>query len=461
MKPILSLVTLLLVISTVQAQSFVGYRSGNYAGVNGVFFNPSYAANSRYHWDLNLVQVNASVYNDAAKYKLNSFTKNFNSDEILNKLYGSQNANALVNVDVLGPSLLFSINSKTAFAFTTRYRVFGNLRNVDGTLLQAIEGDDAPAAFNVSNSNMQVAATAWAEAGVTWANEIYKSDHHFLKGGITLKYLGGISNASISTHNLNASITQDVSKDSYFAGNASGDINLLFAGTSPSNISGSDLTKFKGSGAGMDIGLSYEYRPNSEEYKRPDGSYDRSANLYKVKASVALLDLGSIRFTPDGERSGNYTAGITGSNEFDLSALNTDIDNIKTAFDANPALFTPAATSTGKYKVSLPASLMAEVDYHFSKGLYLNVASHLALAKSNDLYKMSTLNSFIATPRLETQFIGIYVPLQVNDMTGFDAGAAIRFGKLVVGSSNIFTALGGSKMVNAYVGIRLLGSMIK
>ena len=461
MKLILSLTALLLFIITVHAQSFVGYRSGNYAGVNGVFFNPAYAANSRYHWDLNLVQVNASVYNDAASYKLNSFTKNFNSDEILNKLYGSHNANALVNVDVLGPSLLFSINSKTAFAFTTRYRVFGNLRNVDGTLLQSIKAEDAPASFDINNNNMQVAATAWAEAGVTWANVLYQSDKHFLKGGISLKYLGGISNASISTHNLNASITQDVTKDSYFAGNASGDINLLFAGTSPSNMSANDLTKFKGSGAGIDVGLTYEYRPNSDKYKLENGSYNRSANLYKVRASVALLDLGSIRFTPDPERSGNYTAGITGSNQFDLSALNTDIDNIKTAFDANPALFTPATTSTDKYKVSLPSSLMAEVDYHFSKGLYLNLASHLALAKSNDTYKMSNLNSVIATPRLETQFIGLYVPLQINNMTGFDAGAAIRFGKLVIGSSNILTALGGSKMVNAYVGIRFLGSMIK
>jgi hypothetical protein len=56
------------------------------------------------------------------------------------------------------------------------------------------------------------------------------------------------------------------------------------------------------------------------------------------------------------------------------------------------------------------------------------------------------------TPRLETTFIGIYVPMQVNNMTGFDAGTGLRIGKLIVGSFNIITALGNSKMVNAYVG---------
>ena len=462
MKPILSIVVLLLIITTAQAQSFIGYSSGNYTGVNGVFFNPAYAANSRYHWDFNLVQVNASVYNNAVSYKLSNLAKSFNSDALINKLYSTTNASGLENVDVLGPSLLFNINSKTAFALTTRYREFGNLGGVNGNLLQSIKGEDAPETFGINNMNMQVAATGWMEAGVTWANVLYNNGKHFLKGGISLKYLGGISNAAISTHHLNASIGLDPAKDNYLAANVSGDINLRFAGASPANMSGNDLIKFNGHGAGIDIGLSYEYRPRGEEYEFADGSYDRSENLYKIRASVALLDMGSIRFNKDPQRSGSYTAGFTGSDQFDLSALNTDIDKIKGALDANSGLFTPAPDATGsKYKVSLPARLMTEIDYHFNKGFYLNLAGHMSLAKSNDIYKMSDLNRIVVTPRVETPFIGFYVPLQVNKMTGFDAGMALRLGKLVIGSSNIFTALGSSKMVNAYIGFRLFGSTQK
>ena len=95
----------------------------------------------------------------------------------------------------VSPSLLFNINSKTAFAITTRYRVFDNLRGVNGTLLQSIKSDDAPGSFDISNINMQQAATGWMEAGITWANVLYNGNKHFLKGGISLKYLGGISNA--------------------------------------------------------------------------------------------------------------------------------------------------------------------------------------------------------------------------------------------------------------------------
>jgi hypothetical protein len=177
---------------------------------------------------------------------------------------------------------------------------------------------------------------------------------------------------------------------------------------------------------------------------------------------VALLDAGSIHFKSDPKRSGSYTAGITGSDQFNLDALNTDIDNIKAAFDANSALFIPTnANNSSRYKVSLPTTLMTEVDYHFNKGFYINLATHLSLANSNDVYKMNTSNSVILTPRIETPFVGLYVPVQVNNMTGFDAGVGLRIGKLVVGSSNLLTALGDSKMVNAYVGMRLLGSRIK
>jgi len=462
MKPVLSILMLLLVITAAQAQSFIGYRSGNYTGVNGVFFNPAYAADSRYKWDFSLAQLNISVYNDATSYKLNSLTKNFNSNEILNKLYSSTNANALVNIDALGPSLLLSLNNKTAIAFTTRARIYSNLRGINGTLLQSIKSDDAPPSFNINNNNMQVAATGWMEAGATLAKVLYSGNNHFLKGGISLKYLGGISNAAISTHNLNATVSQDITKDGYFAGDASGNINLLYAGTSPGSITASGLTKFSGHGIGMDIGLSYEYRPGNNAYKLADGSYDRSKNVYKVRASVALLDMGSIRFSKDQQRSGSYSVGINGSNQFDLGALNTDIDDLKGAFDENPSLFTPIAdANTGKCKVSLPTSLMTEVDYHFTKGFYLNLAGHLSLAKDNDVYGTSSLNSIVVTPRIETPALGLYVPVQMNSMTGLDAGVGVRIGKVVLGSSNLLTALGGSKMVNAYIGVRFLGGMYK
>ena len=53
---------LLIFLQSVSAQDFPGFRTGNYTGVNGVFFNPANIADSRYRWDFNLfLSVAASV----------------------------------------------------------------------------------------------------------------------------------------------------------------------------------------------------------------------------------------------------------------------------------------------------------------------------------------------------------------------------------------------------------------
>lgn len=443
------------------AQSFTGYSTGNYTGVNGVYFNPAYAADSRYHWDFSLFNFNVTTANDVASYSLSKLSSSLESDEMLTKLYGSSNANAQVNVDVFGPALMFNINSKTAFAFTTRSRLFGNVQGVNGSLLQAVKADDAPTSIDVQNNNMRATAAGWMEAGVTWANVIADKNKHFLKGGITLKYLGGISHNGISTTNLTANISEDAMKENFEASNASGNISLLFGGRSISSLEVSDLYKFSGSGFGIDAGLTYEYRPDIETYKH-DGRTDRNANKYKLRASVALLEAGRIKFDKDVARSGDYTVGINSNETFNLSALNTDIDSINSALLANPAFFTPIAGSNEQtYKMGLPTMLMAEVDYHVNKGFYLNVATHLSLAGQGSINKLNSLNSVVVTPRIESPGFGMYLPLQVNNLSGFDAGVGLRLGKLILGSSNLFTALGGSKMVNAYIGLRFIGSTHK
>lgn len=453
-QTILSLSFLCLFIAG-KSQSFIGYNTSNYTGVSGVFFNPANAADSRYHWSFNLLQIDASVANNAASYKLSEAADALNDDQLLNKLYAKRDAYAQANVDLLGPSLLFNVTHKTSFAFTTRYRALITLNDVDGNLVQAIRGDDATAEdFQVTNNNTSMALNGWLEGGITWGNIILDKGNHFLKGGITAKYLGGVANNTIAAHKINSGISYNGS--SYSAFNASGDVSLAFGGASLSNLEVGDLFKFNGTGVGFDLGLSYEYRPTL------DSTYDRSDNKYWVKVSLALLDAGSIKFKKDAARSSDYTVGVNNSEHFNLDALNADLDDIKGALDANPAFFTPkAGSNSGSYKVSLPTRLRADVDVHLHKGFYVNAATQLSLANRDDAFKQSYYNNTVITPRLEGRVLGLYVPMQVNSITGFNAGVAVRLGPLVLGSSNIFTALGGSKMANVYFGFRMAGSAFR
>ena len=52
------------------AQSYLGYTHDNYAGVQGVLFNPSSIVDSRFKTDINLFSMSSSVTNDAYGVKI-------------------------------------------------------------------------------------------------------------------------------------------------------------------------------------------------------------------------------------------------------------------------------------------------------------------------------------------------------------------------------------------------------
>ncbi|MEJ0102432.1 MAG: hypothetical protein WDO19_07735 [Bacteroidota bacterium] len=68
MKKVITLILFVSVFLKPFAQNYPGYRSGNYTGVNGVFFNPANIADSRYRWDVNLLGAHAGISNNNASF---------------------------------------------------------------------------------------------------------------------------------------------------------------------------------------------------------------------------------------------------------------------------------------------------------------------------------------------------------------------------------------------------------
>src|SRR5664279_1135995 len=121
------------------SQTYPGYRTGNYTGVNGVFFNPANIADNRFKWDINLIAVNGFVGTDQGGLKFSDITKSFNAGDLKsNLLKGHTQLNSLDYVDILGPSFMLSVSPKTSIALTTRSRVFANVKDVNGDLANAI-----------------------------------------------------------------------------------------------------------------------------------------------------------------------------------------------------------------------------------------------------------------------------------------------------------------------------------
>jgi hypothetical protein len=451
MKKIFLLLGLFSVVM-VNAQEFPGYRSGNFTGVNGVFFNPANIAGSNYRFDINLFSIHSFVGNNQADFSLRSISSSFNGDTLKKKLFSGSNGpvSAMASVVVNGPSFMFNINEKTAIAITTRGRTMANVIDLDGKLAEQIIDDvdfSTTLPYSVSSSNdMRVAVNAWAEIGLSLGRVFMNQGSHHLKGGATIKYLGGAGNGYLNISNLNARIDDDLLGSAYLS-NTTGRIQAGFGGVDIANIQASDFLKMKNPGLGFDLGMVYEY-------------HTTPGMPYKLRAGLSILDIGSIKYKKDQLRSGDYGLDITGSERFYFSELEgKDIDQYNDVFKSKPQFFTPLGTGAADYSVSLPTTIQAELDYAFSQRFFAGLSAQLPLALVSDqVYNSRNYSSITLTPRFEGRVFGVYLPVNYNSLTDFNAGFSFRAGPLFFGSGSILTALlGSSKQADGHIGIRFGG----
>lgn len=454
----------LLLAGNLAAQDFPGIRTSNYGGVSSVFANPANIADSRHRWDFSLFNISTAIGNNNASFRLKDLGRTLDADSIKNKVF-SENAGSssgMVSTVVQGPSVFFNLNKKSAIALTTRARVMSNVVDIDGKLAKQIIDDtenDTGFPYTIASANkMVVNANAWTEFGLSYAREIVSKGTHYLKGGVSVKYLAGAANTSIHIDNLNATINEDLLASDAYLTNSRGAIGLNYGGVSTSDFEVEDLLEFESKGFGADVGFVYEYRPDASL------AGQRNLNKYKWKVALSLLDLGSIKYNRDLSRSGGYTINISPSQRFYLSALaNADVDDYKDTLNKYPQFFTPnASLSTSSYSVALPGTVQLNVDYHVKKGLYVNVGTQLALTNTSSNANNSQYYSAVTvTPRIENKHFGVYVPLAYNALTQFTAGAAFRLGPLYIGSGSILSAaLGDSKQADVIFGLHF-GSLQK
>ena len=449
----LSPLTLCACLSTtlLTAQDFTGYRTGSQTGVNGVFFNPASIADSRYRWDVNLFSISTFAGNNQASFRLKNLGDSFNGDSLRNQLFG-RNAGAasgMASTDVHGPSVMLRMGDKWAFAFTTRIRAMANVQDVDGKLVNKITEDfsnDPQLPYTIStNKNMRVTANGWTEFGLSAARVLVDAGEHVVTAGATVKYLAGAANAYMNIDGFTGTLNADFVRQDIYLSNSSGRIAAGFGGARISDFDAEQLTKMNSKGVGADLGVVYEFKPGENK--------DR----YKLKLAVSLLDIGSIRYKRDEQRSGAYTIGITGNERLYFNDLNgLELDDYKTFFNSRPDLFTPAAGSgQTTYQVALPATLNTEIDYHVSNGVYVHLGSLLSLTSESKLANSYYNNSVMLTPRYEGKIASFWLPLSYNNLTKWNAGFSVQVGPVFVGSGSVLTALtGDSKQADFHMGVR-------
>ena len=149
-----------------------------------------------------------------------------------------------------------------------------------------------------------------------------------LKAGITFKCLAGHSNNYLQVNNISGTANYDATGT--YLTSAGGTVQIGEGGADLSKVSSSNPFQFNGAGARADIGLVYVFR----EQKSSAKNY---TTAYKLKVSVAILDLGSISYKANPAYTAGYSVNIPATQKFYVSNLkDSSISGIQNPLDQSP-----------------------------------------------------------------------------------------------------------------------------
>ena len=424
MKKQLTFLMLLLTFVS-NAQSFFGIQHDNYAGVNAVMSNPANIVDSRFRTDINLFSGDINFTNSYYSFTLNElFSDDYYSQDNTTNTSGSNSL--YTKVDVLGPSFMFNIAKNQSIAFTTRFRGIGHVTNLDRNLINSINDNDAFGDYSITNQNFSIASNSWGELGGTYARVIFDKGTHFLKAGVTLKYLFGVNTGFVKANNLSVQFNE--TNNTY---TTSGSIEV---GNTNSFDDVEEPFDNQGAGFGGDIGFTYEYRPAN----RINTSKGQNKYLYRI--GFAVTDIGSMTYkdaTVD-----TYSANATISED--------QFEN--GSFDS----FYTITSTKNKVNVSLPTALRTNIDWNMSNKLFLNINSELSLVKNTNPNSNYIANNVSVTPRFESKWLSVYLPFSYVKYSGLQSGFGLRMGPLFVGSGSVVNGLlGKTKAIDVNFGLKI------
>jgi outer membrane protein OmpA-like peptidoglycan-associated protein len=448
----ITLILLLMVSSfCAKAQSYVGFLTDNYSGVHGVISNPANIVDSRFKVDVNLVGASIFTGNDYYGVKvLDAIKDDYDFDLDATKSPSSDN-NLGVNVDVLGPAFMFNLNKKSSIAVFTRVRAIANVNEINGNTIDAID-DDETDDFIVNEGDFGAFAQVWGELGLAYARVFKNSEQHFIKGGVSLKYLQGAGSGYGYGNNVN--IDYDADGTDLGGGETTGSINstgqLTYGRFDDFDNDDYDYELPKANGFAVDLGVVYEWRPNHADYKTTNAAGNtylhKHRNKYKLRLGLSITDIGSIK----------YKDGI--QETFDISNMGVseeDLDNADDIDDILNTFYTQTSSKVG-YTTTLPTALHLNADWSFNKNFYVNLNTDLSLVSKGKTNVSRISNIASLTPRFESKLFSLYVPVSFVENNGFQAGAGLRLGGLYIGSGSVLSAItsDNSKGADFYAGLK-------
>ncbi|MEI8137763.1 MAG: DUF5723 family protein, partial [Bacteroidota bacterium] len=469
MKKILFLFILCFSLN-LKSQDFLGLQSSNYAGAVGAYSNPANIVDNRLKFDFVLVGTNFAFDNNYLGVKREALK---NSGSLKNPVFpgswsqdsiqtapdywknnfttfdNNKTKSILVANRIVLPSFMVQLNKKNAIAFNWGVRTYINVDGISQDLAKLAYNEFVyPSLWitNLNNKNFSFQQMSWAEYGLTYARVLKEDGKNFLKAGFTAKLLQGLDAVYMHIDNLDYNFTTSdtlslFKSDVSYGHSANLDplINTL-SGPNPTLDKAKASYKYESyPGFGFDFGAVYEWRPDFESHKYEmdgkKGLWRKDHSKYKLKASLAVNDIGGIRFKK-GALSNDFTADVK---LWDLRSI--DVKSVN-GFDSLMTNVFGSKASETTFKMALPTSINAGLDYNIWKPFYINLTANISNLQPNKATRVHDVTNISLAPRFDHKWFGLTLPVSYNTQTAVRGepiifGTMVRLGPLVVGSNNV------------------------
>lgn len=470
------------------AQHLQGIAPGNYAGTNSLYHNPAFVADSRYSVFGNLVGLNYYVGNNHVKwdapYSFASFVTNSTGDQYRNdqgklafpRKYLDQKLNGNLKylntgLDVRLPSLMISLKKgKMGLGFNTRARTLLHLSQTTEPLAQLIRGSTQDTTLHKQmfrNQSGKLAANIFGEYSLTFGAVVYDAETDFLKFGVTVKRVIGLSQNHINIQKADYELVPDPAYGNlrYMTAVSSLDGDTRY--TTDDGIRSSSLNpewwllgkSAPGSGWALDIGAVYEYRPNIQRYRNFSGPADSprrdpSVNKYLYRIAASITDAGFLNFHNSYYNYAQSASNVAGNLDYGSFNPWRGFDNFYQALENNLGL--PAAVPS-KARTLMPMAFQASIDYRYTDNIFVNamLVTPLTKARSGNMRQESLLS---VVPRYEHRWFEISLPVSLmNHYRSLGIGLAGRAGPLWLGTDHLggLFNIGKPKALSFYAGLSM------
>ena len=473
---LLTTLAVLTVCSRLSAQQLLGIANSNFAGTNGLFINPSFVSDSRHGFTLNLITADVHASNTYMRYNgSTSIYKMLKNDSEIEESYLEEKFNGksklfTSSVDFRGPAFMLTMSPKHSFGITTRVKGALQGNNISENVAKLIKTADSEDILNKFNDGNQFSlnGNVNAELGLTYGRVLYNTDKHVLKGGITLKRVTGIYSSYFVNEGSRYKVTERTDANAeYYKVLEIENVNARYGYLTTDliqDIEASDVMRWltmgkaPGKGWGMDLGFTYEFRPEVEQYKYKVDStlyLDNQKNKYKYRLGISLMDVGGVKYKSKYARSLDISRQNVELAPRDLEeAENTP----EYAAVLNRAFGIQPTDIKNSFRSGLPTALNINLDTKVRGRFYVNTTLIQSLrGKGAAAMRQNSLVAVI--PRFEFKWLELALPLSVqNNYRVFSAGAMVKMGPFFIGSDNIGGAfnIGKPYGANVYSGVSLL-----